>query len=159
MCYLEIELNKISRNTGEDEFDLIHSLKEKRDICITFEEIFPRVNNKVGIFILEPFSDKKYKEIKEFYKSNYIPNLFKKYVKTITKNDRIYLRHPILVNISRINDEIIEDLKEEHGIVNSKFSEIQWEQIQNTESWRITEIQVAREIIATNLLSEFNEIE
>lgn len=119
----------------------------------------PRVNNKIGIFILEPLSNEKYENIKEIYISNYILNLFKKYVKILIKNNRIYIRHPILVNLLRIHDEIIEDLKEDHGIFNSEFSEIQWEQFQNSESWRITEIQVAREIIAINLLSEFNEIE
>lgn len=41
MNIMQMALNKISRNTGEDEFELIHSLKEKKDICITFEEILP----------------------------------------------------------------------------------------------------------------------
>lgn len=148
-----IALNKISRDTGEDEFEAIVSLEEISDIRITSIETSHRITNQIGIMILEPFDDMKYENIKNSYMSNSIFNLFKKYVKILILNEKVYIEYPIFIDISIVHDELFEDLKEEHCIISDNFSESQWEQLQNTELWRKAEIQVSREIIANKLLS------
>jgi len=151
--YINIALNKISRDTGEDEFEAIISLEEISDIRIISKETSHRITNQIGIMILEPFDDKKYDNIKNSYMSNFSFNLFKKYVKILILNEKVYIEYPIFIDISIVHDELFEDLKEEHCIISDNFSESQWEQLQNTELWRKAEIQVSREIIGNKLLS------
>lgn len=153
MIHINIALNKISRDTGEDEFETIVSLEEINDIRITSKETSHRITNQIGIMILEPFDDMKYENIKNSYMSNSIFNLFKKYVKILILNEKVYIEYPIFIDISIVHDELFEDLKEEHCIISDNFSESQWEQLQNTELWRKAEIQVSREIIGNKLLS------
>lgn len=100
---IHLALMKIARETGEEEFESIHTLKEKYDINITSEETTQLINTPKEISI--------------------------------------------------IHDEIIEDLKEIHRINLEDISESQWEQIKNSKFWKNAQIQVASELIATNILS------
>lgn len=144
-------LMKIARETGEDEFDTIHSLKEEYKISITSDEIIKRINNQVGIIIFEPFSKIHYQKLKNEYIDDFNLNQFKKYVKIIEINEKKYISYPIFIHISTIQDVILEDLREDHAIILNTISESEWIQIKNTELWKKTEIQVAREITAENL--------
>ena len=144
-------LMKIARETGEDEFVIIHSLKVEYDISITSVEIKKGINNLIGIIIFEPFSKIQYQNLKNEYIDGFKLNQFKNFVKIIEINKKTYLSFPIFVPISTIQDVIFEDLREDHSIILNSLSESEWIQIKNTEIWKKAEIQVAREIIAENI--------
>jgi len=148
-----IALEKISRNTGEDEYNSIWLLEEERNIRITSKETQFRMNNQIGIFILEPYNSTRFSIIKEKYISNLNLNLFKKCVEISIINEEVYIRHPIFVDYFKIYDDILEYLREEHGFVLDNISELEWEQLHNTPSWKKAEIKVAREFIADKILS------
>lgn len=151
MSDIYMGLMKIARETGEDEFDIIHTLKVQYNISITSVEIEKRINNLVGIIILEPFFKIQYQNLKDVFIDGFNLNHYKKFVNIIEKNKKTYLSFPIFLPISTIQDVIFEDLREEHDIILNLISETDWIQIKNKDIWKKAEIQVAREIIAEKL--------
>ncbi len=151
MSDIYMGLMKIARETGEDEFDIIHALKVQYNINITSAEIEKRINNLVGIIIFEPFSKIQYQNLKDEFIDGFNLNHYKKFVNIIKKNKKTYLSFPIFVPLSTIQDVIFEDLREEHNIILNSISESDWLQIKNKDIWKKAEMQVAREIIAEKL--------
>ena len=98
-----IALMKIAGETGEEEYESIHILKEKYGISITSEETTQLINNPKETSIL--------------------------------------------------HEEIFDDLKKIHCIDLEVISESDWELIMNSKFWKNAQIQVSREIIANNILS------
>ncbi len=102
---IDLALMKIARETGEEEYESIHILKENYGISINSEEITRFINNP---------------------KDSQIPY-----------------------------QEIFDELKEIHCIDLELISESDWELIMNSRYWKNAYIQVTREIIANNILTNF----
>ncbi len=100
---IDLALMKIARETGEEEYESIHILKEKYGISINSEEITRFINNP---------------------KDSQIQHL-----------------------------EIFDELKEIHCIDLELISESDWELIMDSRYWKNAYIQVTREIIANNILT------
>lgn len=152
---IELGLRKIARNTGEDEDPNIFLLLENKIRVIKEEIDFFSCRHKI-FYIIEPYKENKYKEIKKaMYKA--IPNIqTKDYLGVFIKNGLKYMKYPLLVQKWKVASSIFEDLKFEHNIKNEDFTEDEWIEIQNSDAWKKTENQVAREIIAFELCKFFN---
>ncbi len=74
-------------------------------------------------------------------------------------NRKEFLKYPIEIELSRVFNDIAEDLKEEHGIRLGDLTEEDWERIQNTEIWKKCEVQITREIIAADLIESLKIIQ
>ena len=152
---IELGLRKIARNTGEDQDPNIFLLLGNK-IRVTKEEIdFFRSSHKI-FYIIEPYKENKYKEIKKAIPKA-IPNIqTNDYLYVFIKNGLKYMKYPLLIQKWKVASSIFEDLKFEHNIKNEDFTEDEWIEIQNSDTWKKTENQVAREIIAFELCKFFN---
>ncbi len=150
---IEIALEKIGRSLGNEEYDSISIIEDKLDIKLKFGKIEELRGRYIWIWVIIPYE----KEIlsfleKKLFKFNLPLN---KFLKIINFNKQKFVKYPERIEICRVQKEIEEILKEEHGITNSYINSYKWEQIQNSKTWIKAQIQIAREIIADKLLKKY----
>ncbi len=147
-----LSLEKIARSLGGDEDQNIFLVEDNQKIIITEEKAPTNSSNRIAIWVLESYENEKYISLKEgkIYNNNLIQ-------KTMI-NRKEFLKYPIEIELSRVFNDIAEDLKEEHGIRLGDLTEEEWERIQDTEIWKKCEVQVAREIIAKGLIENLEII-
>ena len=148
-----LSLEKIARDTGEDEYDLIFLLAKKDGITIT-DKITPSLSyNQITVWVLKPCTDEEYKRLKLFFISRFPSHLLDNILHRFEKYGVSYIRYPEFIEIWQIYNDIFEVLIEEHGIRSNQFNEIEWLKIFDTEEWRSCVIQTARELVAYNTYS------
>jgi len=148
-------LYKIARETGEDEDPNITLLLDN-NIWVTKEEIeFFSCRHKC-FYIIEPYKEFKYKEIKRVIRKVLSNIVTEDYVGIIIKNGTKYMKYPRLVENWKIFKNIFDDLKVAHEIKGVEFTEEEWIEIQTSEPWKKSENQVAREIIAIEICEHLN---
>lgn len=146
-------LDKICRNTGEDEDDNIIDLENYADMRITDEEIEEIRGREIWIWIIEPMNEDLLKYIKKKLE-NYNFSI-SKYMKKFEQDGIKYIKYPKKIDICAVRKDIFEIMKEEHGIKSSDLKCYEWAYLQETEIWRRTEVQVAREIIADQMIKHY----
>lgn len=149
---LSTALLKIQRDTGEDENDYVFFLKKDCGIILHksyFE--FPRPSC-IAIWVDEPFSNDLYLKIINELKSYYYDA--DKNCIILDKGDLKFIHYPVPLTMYEIDKDIFEQLENEHGISNEDFKCYEWEYLQNSDIWKRTQIQVAREIIAEKIYKE-----
>jgi len=150
---IESALEKISRDTGEDEYDSIIDLEMKFNIWITKEKIETLNGRQIWIWVIEPFEEQTLTNIKEYLKKLNLP--ISEFIETVEFHQQKCIKHPEKVAICAIYKDIFEKMKEEHGITGNYLKCYEWEQIQNSELWRKAEIQITRELIAYKLMKKY----
>jgi hypothetical protein len=151
----KIALDKIARETGEDEDPNIQLLAEN-GIWVSKEEIEFFSCRHLCLYVLEPFQDHQFEEIKKKIQKVLPSYKTKCYLKVIKKDGKEYIKYPRLVEDWKISQNILEDLKERHMINNDFLTEDEWIEIQSLEPWKRCERQVAREIIALDICNHLN---
>ncbi len=155
-------LEKIARSTGEDEDDDIFTLENEFNIKIKEEEI-PSLrdvlkNECIWIWVLKPYNQKDYKSEKNnlhFIKHQY-PGSINQLVKKEKLDGKDYIRYPKYVMASRVHDYIFECFLEDYGVKYEDFRESEWEVIITSKEFKLAELQVARELIAVDLLPVYS---
>lgn len=151
---LEVGLEKISRDTGEDEDDLIDLLRFEKDIWITSEKLECSNQNLKILYILEPIDKNRLNLVRSRLIVSLTPLKLENFITEINKDGKFYIKYPFTITKIEITDNVYEDLVEEHGILLESFTLNDWEYIQELEIWEKCEIQVARELIALKLCEE-----
>ncbi|MFX1320384.1 MAG: hypothetical protein ACFFAQ_01955 [Promethearchaeota archaeon] len=147
---IELALEKICRDTGEDEYDSIIDLEVKFKIWITDEKIVTLNGRQIWIWVIEPFVEQILTNIKAYLKKLNLP--ISEFIEIVEFHQQKCIKHPEKVAICAIHKDIFQIMKEEHGITGSYLKCYEWEQIQNSELWRKVEIQITRELIADKLM-------
>ena len=150
---IESALEKISRDTGEDEYDSIIDLEMKFNIWITKEKIETLNGRQIWIWVIEPFEEQTLTNIKEYLKKLNLP--LSEFIETVEFHQEKYIKYPEKAAICAIHKDILEIMKNEHGITGNYLKCYEWEQIQNSELWKKAEIQITRELIADKLMKKF----
>lgn len=148
-------LEKIARETGEDEYDAISQL-EQIGIQITQDETSPFRANQKAIWIVEPFDKFRYERARKEFTFCAPSHLIEKYVQKVEKDGKLYLKYPQNVELSLINENIREILKNEYCIKDDDLTEIEWLNLHTTEEWKRCEKQIARELISNDFAQEYN---
>ena len=146
---------KIARETGEEEDPNIQSLAEK-SILISEEEIVNVSCRHRFFFILEPFQEQRYEELRKELETLLLYSKPENLIRIMRKNGKNFIKYPYLVEDNVISDNIFDDLEEEHEINCKDYTEKDWEVIKKLESWKKCESQVAREIIALDICNHLN---
>lgn len=149
-----LSLEKIARDTGEDEYEIIFQLAKEKGINITNENTPSLSFNQMTIWVLRPYDVEKYKRITLYFFSRFPSYLVDAILHKIEKDGKSYIKYPAFIDNWQVFDDIFEVLKEEHGILDSELNEIDWSEIFNTRIWRSAVIQTARELIAYNIHNE-----
>ena len=144
-------LEKIARETGEDEYELIYLLASEKGIIITNEISSFLFYSHVAIWLLKPFTNEKFDAIKSTLNSQFPSGLIDKILQRIEKYNNFYLRYPETIQIYKIDEEIFEFLTEEHGIDCNEINEAEWEEIKKTDIWKSSVNQTAREMVALKI--------
>ncbi len=144
-----IALNKIARDTGELEYDSICFLESKLKIKILFEEICELSGRYIWVWVIRPFDEKLLKYLERKLARLNLPLL--NYLKIFKYKKLKYVKYPEEIETCRVSKEIFEIMREQHGLTDNSF---EWEKIQNTKTWLITQTQVAREFIADKILKK-----
>jgi hypothetical protein len=149
---LFLSFEKIARNTGEDEYDLIYFLAKENGIYIS-DKINPSLShNQITVWALKPYTDEEYKNLKFYFSSRFPYLLLDKIIHRIEKDGLLYIEYPEFVAYWKVYGDIFEVLFEEHGIESNQFNEIEWLEIFDTEEWRSCVIQTARELVAFKII-------
>lgn len=144
-------MEKIARETGEDEYEIIFLLIKEKGIHIT-DIITPSLGlNQITIWVLKPYIEEEYQKLKLFFSSRFPYHLIDSFLLRVEKDGLSYIKYPELIEISQVYDDIYEVLKEEHGIKCDELNEVEWTEIYGTEKWRSCMNQTAREIVAYNI--------
>jgi len=148
-----LALEKISKNTGEDEDDEIFTLEREFNIKITEDEVSTLrdvlINESVWIWVLKPYTSKDYeKEKLHLIKCSLSAD---KFLKKKELDGRFFIKYLERIILSRVHDSIFEDLLEEHEIEYKNLTKSEWEDIIASKQFKKAEIQVAREFIASKL--------
>lgn len=151
---IEIALEKIARDTGEDEYEPIFILEKEINIKIKFEEIKNLIRRYIWIWVTMPYNEEIFAYLEKKLNKLLIP--LTDYLICFFNNNQKFIKYPEKIEICGVKKDIFEILKERHGINSSYFNCYEWEQIQNTKRWKKAEIQIARELVADRLLSYFN---
>ena len=152
---IKIALLKIAREIGEDEDPNIQLLAEK-GIWVSKEEFVNFSCRHRGFFILEPFQEQKYEELRKKLENLLLYSKPEDLISVMRKNGKSFMKYPYLIEDYVISDNIYDDLEEEHEINCKNYTEKDWEEIKKLESWKKCERQVAREIIALNICNHLN---
>ena len=152
---IKIALDKIARETGEDEDPNIHLLAEN-GIWVSKEEIEFFCCRHRGFFIIEPFQEQKFEELRKKFENLFLYSKPEDLISVMWKKGKKFMKYPYLVEDYVISDNIYEDLEEEHEINCTNYTEKAWEEIKKLESWKKCEAQVTREIIALNICDKLN---
>ncbi len=155
--HLILSLEKIAKSTGEDEDDNIHLLEQEFQVFIDKNEILDLRGSAIWIYITKPCNSIIYQSVRDKFMSllplALIPeDLLRKYVKKVNMNGKSYVKYPERVEIWQIYESINQDLGEDHEFPIEKLSESEWAKIYCSPEWKKAEVQVAREIIAANLI-------
>ncbi|MBD3213370.1 MAG: hypothetical protein GF311_12245 [Candidatus Lokiarchaeota archaeon] len=153
---LKIALEKISRKTGEDEDDFVYDL-ELMGISIPENQVsvFGRY---VALKIFDENNDIEKRGVIRTFEEHYRSNLNRLRLESIYKNDSNepnYIIIECLMDLSEIEHNIIEDLKEEHSINPHNYTESDWMKIKETILWHDAITQVARELVALRIYEIF----
>ena len=148
-------MRKIAREIGEDEDPNIQLLAEN-GIWVSKEEIVNFSCRHRGFFILEPFQEQKYEELRKELENLLLYYKPEDLISVMRKNGKNFMKYPYLVEYNVISDNIYDDLEEEHEINCKNYTEKDWEEIKKLESWKKCEVQVTREIIALNICDKLN---
>jgi len=151
---IELALEKIGREMGEDEYGPIFDLKINYNILITNEEIKTLNGRRIWIWIIVPFNKDILDSIEKKLISLDLP--LSEFIKIIEANGQKYIKYPESKEICAVHKDLSELLSEEHEIKENYLKCYEWEHIQNSELWRKAEIQIARELIAYKLINKFN---
>ena len=138
---------KIARKTGEDEDPNIQYLT-RFGVLITKEEFVDCSSRQRGFFIIEPFQEQKYDELRKELEKLFLYYKTKELISVVWKKGKKFMKYPYVVEDYVISDNIYDDLEEEHEINCANHTEKDWEEIKKLESWKKCEDQVTREIIA-----------
>ena len=152
---IKIALLKIAREIGEDEDPNIQLLAEK-GIWVSKEEFVNFSCRHRGFFILEPFQEQKYEELRKELENLLLYSKPEDLISVMRKNGKNFMKYPYFVEDNVISDNIYDDLEEEHEINCKNYTEKDWEEIKKLESWKKCEAQVTREIIALNICDKLN---
>jgi len=152
---IKIALDKIARETGEDEDPNIQYLAIF-EVSITKEEFVNFSCRQTGFFIIEPFLEQKYEELRKELEELFHYYKPEELISVMRKNGKNFMKYPYLVEDYVISNNIYEDLEEEHEINCTNYSEKDWEEIKRLESWKKCEDQVTREIIALAMCDKLN---
>lgn len=153
-----LSLEKIARDTGEDEYEIIFQLAKEKGINITYK-ITPSLRfNQITIWVLRPYSDEEYQKLRIFFISRFPSYLVDTILHKIEKDGISYINYPEFVENWQVNDDIFEVLNEVHGIRCSELNEIEWSDIFNTKIGRSAMIQTARELVAYNIINRETEV-
>lgn len=150
---IQLALEKLARETGEDEYESIITLEELLDIKITYEEFKELNGRNIWIWIIEPFIKKILQSLKKEKIENKI--LKKEYIKIFEGLNGQLIKYPENIQVCLVHKDIFELMEAEHNINNKFFNCYEWEKIQNTELWNKAEIQIARELIADKLIKKY----
>ena len=148
-------MRKIAREIGEEEDPNIQLLAEN-GIWVSKEEIVNFSCRHRGFFILEPFQEHKYEELRKELENLLLYSKPEDLISVMRKNGKNFMKYPYLVEDNVISDNIYDDLEEEHEINCKNYTEKDWEEIKKLESWKRCEKQVAREIIALDICNHLN---
>lgn len=149
----KLALEKIARDTGEDEDEFLFRLREEFKIVIEFEEIQELKRRNIWIWVTLPYS----KHIMTFLEnklSEFNLSLLD-YLKAFNSSKQKLIKYPEKVEICRVDKEVYEILREEHDLNSRYLTDYEWEKIHYTETWRKAQIQIAREFIAEKLLEKY----
>ena len=141
-------LEKIARETGEDEYELIFSLAFEKGIIITEEISSLLFYNHISVWILKPFVKEEFEASRSAWISRYPSHLVDINLQKIEKNRRLYIKYPENIEIYRIYDDLFDVLTEEHGIECDDINEAEWKEIKDTDIWKSSVFQTARELVA-----------
>ncbi len=144
-----IALNKIARDTGELEYDSICFLESKLKINIMFKEICELRGRYIWVWVIRPLDEKLLIYLEKKLARLNLP--FLNYLKIFKYKKLNYVKYPEEIETCRVNKEIFEILREQHGLTDNSF---EWEKIQNTKTWLIAQTQVTREFIADKILKK-----
>lgn len=149
---IELALEKIGRDTGEDEYEHISILEEELGIKIEFEEIERLKGRYIWIWVIIPYKE----EISVLLEQKLIKyNLpLSDYLQILYVNKLKYIKYPEKIEVCRVQKEIDEILKEEHDITDYFLKSNEWGQIQNSDTWIKAQVEIAREFVADKLLNE-----
>ena len=148
-------MRKIAREIGEEEDPNIQLLAEN-GIWVSKEEIVNFSCRHRGFFILEPFQEHKYEELRKELENLLLYSKPEDLISVMRKNGKNFMKYPYFVEDNVISDNIYDDLEEEHEINCKNYTEKDWEEIKKLESWKKCEAQVTREIIALNICDKLN---
>jgi len=152
---IKIAIDKIARETGEDEDPNIQYLANF-GVSITKEEFVNLSCRQRGFFIIEPFQEQKCEDLRRELEELFLYYKPEELISVMRKNGKNFMKYPYLVEDYVISDNIYDDLEEEHEINCTNYTEKDWEEIKKLESWKKCEAQVTREIIALNICDELN---
>jgi spore coat protein CotF len=150
---IAIALEKITRETGEDE-DLILSELENEGISILKKNVIPS-GRYTNIYIIESYKNSLEEKVREL--SHQIIEYMKEHSRLgsfnqIKAEKRESVLYEFSIDSERIDEEIFEDLKNEHNIKVSELTPKEWFDIQTSDLWKRSQIQVAREITAREII-------
>jgi len=150
---INIALNKIARETGENEYDPIFILEKQNNIKVEFQEVGELRGRNIWIWVIIPYKE----EISVLLEHKLIKyNLpLSDYLQILYVNKLKYIKYPEKIEVCRVQKEIDEILKEEHDITDYFLKSNEWEHIQNTKKWEKTQIQITRELIADKFLKKY----
>ncbi len=149
-------LEKIARETGEEEEEVIFELKEEHGVTIGEKEIRGLTSGKIFIMIIRPFNVKSYRIKKKNLESELSEVLTEKFTDTIKINGRLYFKCPEIVEQWCAYEEIFERMKATLGEDYYKLTGEQWAELEQKKEWRQALVQIAREIIAQKIVIEKN---
>lgn len=152
---IELALEKICRDTGEDEYDPITDLEEKYKIRITNKKIETLNGRQIWIWVIKPFEEQTLTNIKEYLRKLNLP--LSEFIETVEIHQQKYIKYPEKLAICAIHKNIFEVMKCEHGITGNYLKCYEWEQIQNSELWKKAETQITRELIADKLMKKLKK--
>jgi len=150
-------LEKIARNTGEDEDDTIGELNREFDIIITEEQVLSLKTTLksewIWIWVIRPFNQKDYEVEKRslYFVNHYDPDSVNKYVTMQKVDGKDFIKYSGGILLSNVHDYIFERLYEEYGINYKGFTESKWEGVITSKQFKAVEIQAARELIAIKI--------
>ncbi|MCK4381483.1 MAG: hypothetical protein KAW51_10125 [Candidatus Lokiarchaeota archaeon] len=149
---INIALNKIARETGENEYDPIFILEKQCNIKVEFQEVGELRGRNIWIWVIIPYKE----EISVILEQKLIKyNLpLSDYLQILYVNKLKYIKYPEKIEVCRVQKEIDEILKEEHDITDYFLKSNEWEQIQNSDTWIKAQVEIAREFVADKLLNE-----
>ncbi|GAI90568.1 unnamed protein product [marine sediment metagenome] len=148
---LLLGLEKVARNTGEDEYDLIFFLANEDGIHITNIITPSFFSNQIAVGVLKPYTEEEYKRLKLYFISRFHSYLLDELLNKFEKGGVSYIRYLEFIDNWQVYSDIFEVLNEEHGIKSNQFNEIEWLEIFDTKEWKSCFIQTARELVANNI--------
>lgn len=146
-----IALEKIARETGEDECEDIFLLAFKKGITISNEISSSLLYYDIAVWVVKPFDKEEFEIIKSALNSRFPSCLVDNILHKIEENNKFYIKYPVNIQIYKIDEDIFEVLTEEHGIDCNKINEDEWGEIKKTEIWKSAIFQTARELVAYNI--------